>query len=92
MFLQALIITILYFLLGFGIFLLLVFLKPRWFDEHHCIKDDDTLFNDLGLGCSALLIICLWPFVIIGLICWRIGRKINILIEYIKELGEDRKE
>ena len=85
----AMIILLLYLLIGFTITLLLFYFKPDWFDENS--NKYDTIFNVLG-KMSAVLIIFLWPIVLISIpICFLI-KGFEILFDYIMELGENRKE
>ena len=85
----AMIILLLYLLIGFTITLLLFYFKPDWFDENS--NKYDTVFNVLG-KMSAVLIIFLWPIVLISIpICFLI-KGFEILFDYIMELGENRKE
>jgi len=85
----AMIIVLLYFLIGIAATLLLFYFKPDWFDENS--KKYDTVFTVFG-KMSAVIIIFLWPIVLISIpICFLI-KGFKILFDYIMELGENRKE
>lgn len=85
----AMIIVLLYLLVGIAITLLLFYFKPDWFDENS--KKYDTVFNVFG-KMSAVIIIFLWPIVLISIpICFLI-KGFEILFDYIMELGVNRKE
>lgn len=85
----AMIILLLYLLIGFAITLLLFYFKPDWFDENS--NKYDTVFNVFG-KMSAIIIIFLWPIVLISIpICFLI-KGFEILFDYIMELGENRKD
>lgn len=85
----TLIIVLLYFLIGVAITLLLFYFKPDWFDENS--NKDYTIFNAFGKT-SALIIIFLWPIVLIGIPIHFLVKGLEILFDYIMDLGEDRKE
>lgn len=84
----ALIIVLLYFLIGVAITLLLFYFKPDWFDENS--NEDDTIFNTFGKE-SAIIIIFLWPIVLISIPIHFLIKGFKILFNYIMELGENRK-
>ena len=85
----AMIIVLLYLLVGIAITLLLFYFKPDWFDENS--KKYDTVFNVFG-KMRAVIIIFLWPIVLISIpICFLI-KGFEILFDYIMELGVNRKE
>lgn len=89
MFCIAMIVVLLYFSIGIGITLLLFYFKPDWFDENS--KKYDTIFNLFG-KLSAVLIICLWPIVLIGIPIYFLIKGFEILFDYIIDLGKNRKE
>lgn len=85
----ALIIVLLYLLIGVAITLLLFYFKPDWFDENS--NKYDTVFTAFG-KMSAVIIIFLWPIVLIGIPIYFLIKGFEILFNYIMELGENRKE
>lgn len=85
----AIVIVLLYFLIGIAITLLLFYFKPDWFDENS--NEDDTIFNTFGKE-SAIIIIFLWPIVLISIPIYFLIKGFKILFDYIMELGENRKE
>lgn len=85
----VMIILLLYYFIGFGITLLLFYFKPDWFDENS--KKYNTIFNLLG-KLSAIIIICLWPIVLIGIPIHFLIKGFEILFDYIIDLGKNSKE
>lgn len=85
----AMIILLLYLLIGFAITLLLFYFKPDWFDENS--NKYDTIFNVFG-KMSAVIIIFLWPIVLIGIPIYFLIKGFEILFDYIIDLGENRRE
>lgn len=85
----AMIIVLLYFLIGIVITLLLFYFKPDWFDENS--NKYDTVFNLFG-KMSAVIIIFLWPIVLIGVPIHFLVKGFKILFDYIMDLGKNRKE
>ena len=88
-FIIALTCFIIYMLIGLGISFLLIYLEPEFLKKDEFFSE--ILFDEEERA-GVLLMVFLWPIVIVLTLINFICKGICILINYISDLGKERKK